>query len=195
MPNPYLKQGFEFIKRQATMPTARINLLADIDLRKVMDPLSQLFAAYLNTASSMISQPYIDAVDANVTTENIDYNGTHIRFQHQLWKIRPQSVCADMVQDSSRYASCTQQGKQMFTELCSSISKLENLSLKGQRIGNMYCNASLSYQPMIASIGMPKPKTAQELKQKECNQLILKAMQDESEAISKQRDEACSEAR
>ena len=68
---------------------------------------------------------------------------------------------------------------------------MDNLNLKGSKLSNMYCNASLIYKPMIAYISEPEQKTEQEFKQKECNLMILEAMQDSSENISKQRDEVC----
>jgi len=68
---------------------------------------------------------------------------------------------------------------------------MDNLSSKGRQISNMYCNASLNYKPMIAHISAPKPKSEQEQRQKACNLLILKAMQDKSSATQKQKEAAC----
>ena len=79
----------------------------------------------------------------------------------------------------------------MFTELCNQLSSMENLSQKGRSLSNMYCNASLSYKPMVAYISEPKQKTEQELKEKECNFMILKAMQDNSSETLNQKDTAC----
>ncbi|MFV7784360.1 hypothetical protein ACNPKB_10525 [Shewanella marisflavi] len=156
-----------------------------------MDPLSQLFAAYLQAASNNIADHYMDSMNTTVTTQSLVYHGTTIRFQHQLWKIRPNSVCTDFEQQATQYSKCTQQAKAMFTELCTQLSNMNNLNQKGRSLSNMYCHASLSYKPMIAYISEPERKTEQELKQKECNQLILKAMQDDDPEIVKQRDTTC----
>lgn len=156
-----------------------------------MDPLSQLFAAYLQAASNNIADHYLDSMNTTVTTKNLVYNGTTIRFQHQLWKIRTKSVCADFEQHSSKFSKCTQQAKAMFSELCSQLSSMDNLNLKGSKLSNMYCNTSLSYKPMIAYISEPEKKTEQELKQKECNLMILEAMQDSSSKVLKQKEDAC----
>jgi len=157
-----------------------------------MDPISQLFAAYLQAASNNIADQYLDSINTTVTTKSLVYNNTTISFQHQLWKIRPNSVCADFEQQATQFSQCTQHAKAMFTELCSQLSSMDNLNQKGRNLSNMYCNASLSYKPIIAYISEPEQKTEQELKQKECNLMILKAMQDSSEEIIKQRDAACS---
>lgn len=157
-----------------------------------MDPLSQLFAAYLQAASNNIADHYMDSMDTTVTTQSLIYHGTNIRFQHQLWKIRPNSVCTDFEQQATQYSKCTQQAKAMFTDLCTQLSGMNNLSHRGRSLSNMFCNAAVSYEPMIASISAPKPKTEQELKQKECNLRILKAMQDSSAEVLKQKEVACS---
>ncbi|MBO2623837.1 hypothetical protein I6M44_07020 [Shewanella algae] len=49
-----------------------------------MDPLSQLFAAYLEMVSNNITNAYIDAANTNVTAQTLTYKGTDIRFQHFL---------------------------------------------------------------------------------------------------------------
>ncbi len=157
----------------------------------MIDPLSQLFAAYLHTVSNSITEAYTDSMNTTVTTKSLVYHNTNIRFQHQLWKIRPNSVCANLTQQATQFSKCTQQAKGMFTELCSELSNTENLSNKGHSLSNMYCNASLSYKPMVAYISEPEQKSEQELKQKECNLMILKAMQDSSEEALKQKEKAC----
>lgn len=156
-----------------------------------MDPLSQLFAAYLQAASNNIADHYMDSMNTTVTTQSLVYHGTTIRFQHQLWKIRPNSVCTDFEQQATQYSKCTQQAKAMFTELCTQLSNMDNLNQKGRKLSNMYCNASLTYKPMIAYISEPEQKTEQELKQKECNLMILKAMQDKSPEALEQKEKAC----
>ncbi|MFC1518515.1 hypothetical protein ACFL6Z_02215 [Pseudomonadota bacterium] len=156
-----------------------------------MDPLSQLFAAYLESVSNNVTKAYSDSLNTTVTTKVLQYHDTEIRFQHQMWRIKQNSVCANLIQDSTRYSKCTQQAKSMFNDICIQLSSTENLSAKGRSISNMYCNATLSYKPMVAQISKPKAKTAQQLADKLCNQLILESMQDNSEDIQKQKEAAC----
>ncbi|QSX36105.1 hypothetical protein [Shewanella sedimentimangrovi] len=160
-----------------------------------MDPLSQLFAAYVEMVSNNITNAYADAANMTVTAQTITYQGTDIRFQHFLWQIKQESVCADLQQQATPYSKCTQQAKAMFTDLCNQLSAMKNLSQKGRSLSRMYCNASLNYKPMIATISKPRQKTEQELKDKECNVLILKAMQDSSPELAKRRDKVCAEAK
>ncbi|GGP81486.1 hypothetical protein [Shewanella ulleungensis] len=156
-----------------------------------MDPFSQLFAAYLHTVSNSITEVYVDSMNTTVTSQSLVYNDTNIRFQHQLWKIKPNSVCANLEQQATQFSKCTQQAKAMFTELCSQLSSMENLNQRGRSLSNMYCNASLNYKPMVAYISEPMQKTEQELKEKECNLMILKAMQDNSDEVIKLKEQIC----
>ncbi|MFT7005271.1 MAG: iron uptake system EfeUOB component EfeO/EfeM [Sulfurimonas sp.] len=156
-----------------------------------MDPLSQLFAAYLHTVSNSIAEVYVDSMNTTVTSQSLVYNDTTIRFQHQLWKIKPNSVCSDLEQQATQFSQCTQQAKAMFTELCTQLSSMENLNQKGRSLSNMYCNASLTYKPMVAYISEPKQKTEQKLKEKECNLMILMAMQDSSPDVLAQKEAVC----
>jgi hypothetical protein len=156
-----------------------------------MDPLSQFFAAYLHTVSNSIAEVYVDSMNTTVTSQSLVYNDTNIRFQHQLWKIKPNSVCSDLEQQATSFSKCTQQAKTMFTELCTQLSSMETLNQRGRSLSNMYCNASLNYKPMVAYISEPKQKSEQELKEKECNLMILKAMQDKSPETLEQKEKAC----
>ncbi|MEH6465587.1 MAG: hypothetical protein V7771_17025 [Shewanella psychromarinicola] len=160
-----------------------------------MDPFSQLFAAYLHTVSNSIAEVYVDSMNTTVTSQSLVYNDTNIRFQHQLWKIKPNSVCSDLEQQATQFSKCTQQAKVMFTELCTQLSSMENLNQRGRSLSNMYCNASLNYKPMVAYISEPKAKTEQELKEKECNLMILRAMQDDSRDVLDKKNQVCSEFR
>ena len=156
-----------------------------------MDPFSQLFAAYLHTVSNSIAEVYVDSMNTTVTSQSLVYNDTNIRFQYQLWKIKPNSVCSDLEQQATQFSKCTQQAKAMFTELCIQLSSMENLNHRGRSLSNMYCNASLNYKPMVAHISEPEQKSEQELKEKECNLMILKAMQDKSPETLEQKEKAC----
>ncbi|WP_345853211.1 hypothetical protein [Shewanella algae] len=78
-----------------------------------MDPLSQLFAAYLEMVSNNITSAYVDAANTTVTTQTLTYQGTDIRFQHFLWQVKQESVCADLKQQATAYSKCTMQAKAM----------------------------------------------------------------------------------
>ncbi|MCL1036458.1 hypothetical protein L2750_04740 [Shewanella submarina] len=105
--------------------------------------------------------------------------------------MKPETVCIDLEQHATHYSRCTQKAKSMFTEICSELSGKHLLSSKAQSLTRMYCKASISYQPVIASIGEPKPITATQMQEKECNRLILKAMQDDSPEVAAKKEKVC----
>lgn len=156
-----------------------------------MDPFSQFFAAYLHTISNSIAEVYVDSMNTTITSQSLVYNDTNIRFQHQLWKIKPNSVCSDFEGQVTQLSKCTQQAKTMFTELCTQLSSMENLNPRGRSLSNMYCNASLTYKPMVAYISESEYKSEQELKEKECNLMILKAMQQEYLEVIRNKNNTC----
>ncbi|MCU8011360.1 hypothetical protein [Shewanella sp. SM74] len=160
-----------------------------------MDPLSQLFAAYLEMVSNNITNAYVDAANTTVTDQTLTYKGTNIRFQHFLWQVKQESVCANLKQQATAYSKCTLQAKAMFTDLCNQLSTMKNINSKGRSLTQMYCNASLNYKPIIATISAPAHKKDQQLKEKVCNQLILKTMQDNSPELAKRRDETCAQTK
>ncbi|WP_220768763.1 hypothetical protein [Shewanella sp. MBTL60-007] len=49
-----------------------------------MDPLSQLFTAYLQAASNNIADHYMDSMNTTVTTQSLVYNDTAVLFLNQL---------------------------------------------------------------------------------------------------------------
>lgn len=124
-----------------------------------MDPLSQLFAAYLEMVSNNITSAYVDASSRTTTAQTLNYKGTEIRFQHFLWQVKQESVCADLKQKAMTYSNCTQQAKAMFSDLCNQLSAMNNLNNKGRSLSRMYYNASLSYKPLVATLGEPSIKT------------------------------------
>ncbi|WP_025821672.1 hypothetical protein [Shewanella marina] len=150
---------------------------------------SQLYAAYLQADSNNIAEHDKDSMNATVTTQSLINSDSQTHFQ--LRNIKPKIVYSVIEQQAIQYSKYTQHVKAMFSELCTQLSNMENLNHKGRKLSNMYCNASLSYKPMIAYISEPKPKTEQELKQQECNMMILKAMQDKSSEALERKEKAC----
>ncbi len=60
-----------------------------------MDPISVLFAALLDSTSSAVSNHMQEALGTETKTVTVEHNDQRISFQHQLWRIRDESVCVD----------------------------------------------------------------------------------------------------
>lgn len=87
-----------------------------------MDPLSAAFAAYLDTFSTILTDSMQARRNLDVQAHVVEHEGYSITFQHRLWKIRDDSVCADLRQDLKRYSGCTKAAAAWFRETCSQMS-------------------------------------------------------------------------
>lgn len=73
-----------------------------------MDPLSAAFAAYLNTFSTTVTNSMQAQNNYDVQAHVVEHEGYSITFQHRMWKIQDDSVCADLRQNLTRYSGCTE---------------------------------------------------------------------------------------
>lgn len=155
-----------------------------------MDPISTVLSGYIISISSYIQEDYRSRVGLELTPLVIKHNKMDIPFQHQIWKIKDKSVCELYKQNSAKYSKCTINAKSLFTEICSELSKKKSNNWQHQKYQNMYCNASITYKPMVASIssGSSSKKSDAE---KKCNELILKAMSNKDKELIARRDQAC----
>lgn len=155
-----------------------------------MEPITSLLSSYILTISSGIQNGYNKSVNLDITPVSIEYKNTNISFQHQLWRIKEKSVCSNYKKTPIEFASCTVKARSLFTEICSELAKRKNRNSFTSKYQRMYCNASVNFKPMIASISSGSA-TKVTKNEKLCNQLILLAMSNKSKQVAKRRDEAC----
>mgnify|MGYP003671107499 CR=1 FL=1 len=155
-----------------------------------MEPISTLLSSYLLSFSSHIQSNYRELTNLDITPLSIDYKNELISYQHQLWIIKKESVCNTYRQDPIRFSTCTVKAKSLFTEICSELSKKKSPSHITAKHKSMYCNASLSYKPMIATISSPSRSKLSE-NEKACNKLILQTMGSKDENLIAKREKTC----
>ena len=156
-----------------------------------MDPISTLFAVYMSTVTNTVHQNVSDTYGTELVSKTITYQSIDVDFQYQIWKIKPKSVCSQYKQEMTSYSKCTVKAKSLFTALCKDLAKHANKNWKVKKLKNMYCNASVSYDPVIANISDPKKKSSQQKIEKECNVLILKTMGNKHKELVAERDLVC----
>jgi len=88
---------------------------------EVLDPVSYVFAAYLNTVQSMVSNHFSETRNLEVTPVVVEYEGVPISYQHQMWRVRPESVCANYKLKISQFSECTTKALRLFNALCPEI--------------------------------------------------------------------------
>lgn len=125
-----------------------------------MDPLSALLAGFLQSAGDTLAQRAIDGMNAQPETVAMEYQGEHVRFQHQLWRIKPETVCAEQRQQLAAYARCTQAAQALFRDACERLSRAVGRAPVERSLRAMYCNAAQRYAPTEASIQWSDAETS-----------------------------------
>lgn len=156
-----------------------------------MDPISLALSTYLNHVQVNIHQQVTDIMGTEVQAVSIKHEGLNISYQYQLWKIKDKSVCNKYRNQLARYSGCTIKAKSLFNTLCSKLNKKKNTHWKHKKIKNMYCNAAISYKPMIASITPASNESPIQLARKECNQAIVAAMGANDRSLELKQKEVC----
>jgi len=156
-----------------------------------MDPISTLLTAYMSTVMANSNEVLNDVNDIALTSESITYENVNVPFQHQLWKIDNASVCASYSEKMSVYADCTVKAKSLFKTLCDELPEASKENLKIRQLKNMYCHASINYEPTIALITNPKELTTERAIEKQCNLLILKTMDNKDSELIAEKDLIC----
>jgi len=156
-----------------------------------MDPVSAFLATYISAATTNIHQQVSDVYGTKLQTEFIEYGGMNISFQHQMWEVKSNTVCNSYSQGMPAYSKCTVKAKVLFTTFCKELTKRDNSHWKVKKMTNMYCNASVNYKPVIASISNPNELTEQRKREKQCNLLILKTMGNTNKDLIAEKDLVC----
>ncbi|MCF7993380.1 MAG: hypothetical protein K9L32_08330 [Chromatiaceae bacterium] len=117
-----------------------------------MDPLSALFAGFLQSAGDAVAQRAFDGMNTEIETVVTEYHGERIQFQHQLWRIKPETICADKRQQVAAFSRCTQAAQALFQEACTQLTANPRRDPAYRSLRSMYCNAGERFQPTEASI-------------------------------------------
>ena len=153
--------------------------------------MSFVFSAYLNTVQSTVSNHFNETRNLEVTPVVIEYEGVSVSYQHQLWRVRSESVCANHKQNLSQFSRCTAKAARLFNALCSQLRASGSDDWKQVKIQNMYCNAAISFKPTVANIGSaPTPDPLDEAR-RACNAATVAAMGNSDPRLARERDKAC----
>ena len=103
-----------------------------------MDPVSALFSAYVNMITSNFQHEITDVLGTEIQAVVINYEGSDIPFQYQMWRVQDKSVCDTYRQKIDEYSECTIKAKKMFGELCKKLSAKQETDWKYVKTRNMY---------------------------------------------------------
>ena len=158
-----------------------------------MDPIGILFGAYLDSVANVTHRHLQESLGTEIQAERIDYQGTLVDFQYQLWQVRHPSVCASKRGDLREFSACTIQAQAMFRELCDSLAPTEADDWRVAKTRNMYCNAAVAFEPTQASISVAEPSDELARARQRCNVAISAALGSGDRMAIAERDKACAE--
>jgi len=156
-----------------------------------LDPVSTLFSAYINIVTSNVQREITDVLGTEIQAVVINYEGTDVPFQYQMWRVQDKSVCDTYRQKIDEYSACTVNAKQMFGELCQELSGELDTNWKYTKMKNMYCNAAISFQPTIASLSAGAENSPLEVLRQKCNIATASALGSSDRNLLAERDKAC----
>lgn len=156
-----------------------------------MDPVSFVFSAYLNTVQSSVSNHFNETRNLEITPVIVEYEGVSVSYQHQLWRVRPESVCSNYRQNISQFSGCTVKASRLFHALCSELKQSASDDWRQVQIQNMYCNAAVSFKPTVANIGSAPTLSGLEEARQACSAATVAAMGNSDPRLARERDKAC----
>ena len=156
-----------------------------------MSPISLIFAAYVDAVQNTVHDKMTDALGTEVKAVMIGYEGVDVPFQHQMWRVKSQTVCSPYQSDLVPYSHCTVTAKKLFAALCTQLSKKPSDHWRHTKTKNMYCNAAVSYQATIARIGKAQERTEDERARAVCNLAIAGALGSRDPVVIAERDRVC----
>lgn len=156
-----------------------------------MEPVSLLFSAYLNIVQSNVHSHLADSIGTEIKAIRIEYQGMMIPFQHQMWRIREGSVCNSYSPNIQTYSQCTLKASSLFSDLCTYLSENPQNHWRHAKSKNMYCNAAITFNPVVASISVAPEQSDLTKARKACNTATISAMGSSDPSLISERKVAC----
>jgi len=156
-----------------------------------MDPISVIFASYLELVSFGVTNEMTDLLGTEIQSVVVEHQSTKVPYSYQLWRIRPKSVCNTYNLNIEEFSRCTLAAKSLFNETCLHLQKGEKEHWKYTKMKNMYCDASITFKPTIANIREAYAKTPLQLARTECNIATAELMGNRNSKIQKKKESSC----
>ncbi|MFD2166203.1 hypothetical protein ACFSJY_07960 [Thalassotalea euphylliae] len=147
--------------------------------------------AYLAALGESIQDESQQRLALTETSLVIQYHDIDIPFSHSQWRVLDHTVCFNHDRNTPEYSECTVQAKSLFTQICSALSNQSSRYWHHQKYKEMYCDAAVNFQPMVATISYGSSTLLSD-EEKKCNQAILKSLTNpEDEQVFRDKLEAC----
>ena len=145
-----------------------------------MDPISAVFASYMDLVSAQTTGRMTDMLGTQLESRVVEHSGIRVPYAYQLWQIRQDSVCASYRQDLTRFAPCTRAAQSLFQDTCSYLQANPQQDWQHAELTNMYCEAAVYYRPTTAEVQWTKEQTPLDQARAACNLAIAQLLHDPS---------------
>jgi|SRR5699024_1681887 len=156
-----------------------------------MDPISAVFATYIDLVSSQATTAVSDLLGTEVQAVVVQHRKMSIPYSYQAWKIQDQTVCATYRQNFPLFSRCTINAQDLFQETCTHLQANQQTHWKQQKMKNMYCTAATTFQPVVASIEWSSEASPVAEARTQCNLAVAELMGDRSTDNLKKQELAC----
>ncbi len=160
-----------------------------------MDPLSAIFASYLDMVSNTVHGQVTDIMGTEITALAIDHGGTTVPYSYQLWRIRERTVCFSYSGQVSKYSECTMAARSLFSDICQHLQQKPLSHWKLKKLKNMYCNAAVTFQPTVATVKWSGDVSGLDVARTECNTAIAGLVGSSDSALKKKKELVCEKYR
>lgn len=165
--------------------------IAEQNIIEILEPIGRPAAKLSSYIAEDITSYMTKQNNYQVEAKSYHYKDQQITFQHQLWKVKENSVCSTYPNNTQEKSKCQVTAKSFFNEVCQQLNNAKNKSSIQTRTQNMYCNAAVSFQPKIIRISKANALSEIEIARSECNALILKAMGNNDPKVAGRKEETC----
>lgn len=154
--------------------------------------IARAYSDFIHTLAYSVTSTHRDMVGTELESKHVAYNDQPVTFQYQLWRLRKDSVCAQLRHNVLEYSKCTRAARALFTDTCRHLTNNPSDHWRHQKQKNLYCAASVEFKPVVAEVRRSTAADDHELqKRQQCSVLRIQAMSSRDPKTIQMRDEVC----
>ncbi|WP_370277224.1 hypothetical protein [Pontibacterium sp.] len=154
--------------------------------------IARAYSSFIHDLAYSVTSTQRDMLGVELESKHVTYDDQPVTFQYQLWRLRKDSVCAQLKHNLLEYSKCTRAARALFTETCRHLTNNSSDHWKHQKQKNLYCAASVEFKPVVAEVRQSTAADDQELKRRQqCSVLRIQAMSSRDPRTIQMRDEVC----
>ncbi len=126
--------------------------------------VAKAFGSFITDLAYSVTSTQRDMLGVELESKHVTYNGQPVTFQYQMWRLRKDSVCAQLKHSLLGYSKCSRAAQALFSETCRHLTNNPRDHWRHQKQKNLYCAASVEFTPVVAEVRRSTAADDQELK-------------------------------